>query len=207
MTLLYKSLAAGLSSIDDDTIVTCSTGDTDRAGEIVDQDGIDLSAYRSNPVVLWQHDTRTPIARAIDIGVSGGKLSARVRWPPQGVSAKADEIRGLVKAGIISAVSIGFTPLETIPLDKANPKKGPQKYVRCELGEFSFVSVPANPNALVVQRALAGIERHDSSTEEHKARYRRDLEILKLARAPQHRSDRMREARDIDLAHLARMAP
>lgn len=204
MTLLYKSLSAGLSSIDDDTIVTCSTGEMDRAGEIVEQGGIDLRNFRQNPVVLWQHDTKTPIARAIEIGVSGGKLSARVRWPPQGVSAKADEIRGLVKAGIISAVSIGFNPIETIPIDKANPKKGPQKYVRCELGEFSFVSVPANPNALVVQRALAGIGRQDSGAEQHKARYSRDLEIIKLARPPQHRSDRLREMREIEIESLRR---
>ncbi|WP_371423285.1 HK97 family phage prohead protease [Tardiphaga sp.] len=180
----------------------------DRTGEIVEQGGIDLRNYRQNPVVLWQHDTRTPIARATEIGVSGGKLSARVRWPPPGISAKADEIRGLVKAGIISAVSIGFNPIQTIPLDKSNPKKGPQKYVRCELGEFSFVSVPANPNALVVQRALAGIQdQRGGDTPEAKAKRLRDLDLIKVALAPRHRSDRMRELRELDLAHLARMAP
>ena len=88
--------------------VICSTGDIDRAGDIVVQDGIDLSAYRNNPIVLWGHDTGQPIARASEIGVVDGKLMATVEFPPVGVSAKADEICGLVKSGVVSAVSIGM---------------------------------------------------------------------------------------------------
>lgn len=132
--------------------VICSTGDIDRAGDIVVQDGIDLTAYRNNPIVLWGHDTGQPIARASEIGIVNGKLMATVDFPPAGISAKADEICGLVKSGVVSAVSIGFTPTETEPLDPTNPKKGPQKYIKSELGEFSFVSVPANKGALTVER-------------------------------------------------------
>lgn len=132
--------------------VICSTGDVDRAGDIVVQEGIDLSAYKANPIVLWGHDTGQPIAKAIEIGLVEGKLMATVEFPPAGISAKADEICGLVKSGVISAVSIGFNPTEMEPIDKANPKKGPQKYLKCELGEFSFVSVPANKGALTVER-------------------------------------------------------
>ncbi len=133
--------------------VICSTGSIDRAGDIVVQDGIDLSAYKENPIVLWGHDTNQPIAKAVDIGVVDGNLMATVEFPPIGTSAKSDEICALVKAGVISAVSIGFTPIETEPLDKSNPNKGPQRYVKSELGEFSFVSVPANKDALTVARA------------------------------------------------------
>jgi HK97 family phage prohead protease len=132
--------------------VICSTGDVDRAGDVVVQDGIDLSAYKMNPIVLWGHDTSQPIAKAVEIGIVEGKLMATVEFPPAGISAKADEICGLVKSGVISAVSIGFNPTEMEPIDKSNPKKGPQKYLKCELGEFSFVSVPANKSALTVER-------------------------------------------------------
>lgn len=133
--------------------VICSTGGTDRAGDIVVQEGIDLSAYKMNPIILWGHDTNQPIAKASEIGVVDGKLMATVEFPPVGTSAKADEICALVKAGVVSAVSIGFTPIETEPLDPSNPKKGPQRYVKSELGEFSFVSVPANKDALTVARS------------------------------------------------------
>lgn len=153
--------------------VICSTGEVDRAGDIVVQDGIDLAAYRMNPIVLWGHDTGQPIARASEIGVVEGKLMATVDFPPAGISAKADEICGLVKAGVISAVSIGFNPIETEPLDKANPKKGPQKYLTCELGEFSFVSVPANKSALTVER------QNSASTAVWKVGASRNLPVLK----------------------------
>jgi HK97 family phage prohead protease len=153
MNVQRKSYAASIAPVGErQAIVICSTGEVDRAGEVVVQDGIDLSAYKSNPIVLWQHNVDSPVAKATDIGVVNGKLTATVDFPPPGISAKADEICGLVKSGVISAVSIGFTPTSTEPMDMGNPKKGPQRYLKCELGEFSFVSVPANPNALVVQR-------------------------------------------------------
>ena len=136
--------------------VICSTASVDRAGDIVVQDGIDLTNYKANPVVLWQHDGGTPVAKAVDIGVQNGQLMATCEFPPEGTSAKADEIYGLIKAGVVNAVSIGFNPLDAEPLDKANPKRGPQKYIKTELAEFSFVSVPANAGALIVARSLKG---------------------------------------------------
>lgn len=178
MTLLFKFLPVGVSSpSDDETVVICSTGDKDRAGDIVDQSGIDLTSFQANPVVLWQHDQSMPIARASQISVAGGKLTARVKWPAPGVSAKADEVRGLVKAGVISAVSIGFAPIEKVPLDREHPKYGPQRYVRSELLEFSFVSVPANANALVVQRS-GGARRNGDPAREARLRM---VKVLALA--------------------------
>src|ERR1700712_2550300 len=36
--------------------VIISTEDVDRAGEIVRQDGWELTNYKNNPIVLWGHD-------------------------------------------------------------------------------------------------------------------------------------------------------
>lgn len=158
--------------------VICSTEDADRAGDIVVQEGIDLSAYKMNPIVLWGHDTNQPIAKASDIGIVDGKLMATVDFPPVGTSAKADEICALVKAGVVSAVSIGFTPIEMEPLDPSNPKKGPQRYVKSELGEFSFVSVPANKDALTVARS------NSAPTAVWKVGASRNLPVLSTAALP-----------------------
>ena len=147
--------------------VICSTEQIDRAGESVVQSGIDLSAYRANPVVLWQHDPAEPIARAVAIDLVGGQLHADVEFPPEGISAAADKICGLIKSGVINAVSIGFNPLVTEPMDPANPgtrkDPGPQRYLKSELMEFSFVSVPANPGALIVARRHAEVIMTDSA--------------------------------------------
>ena len=136
--------------------VICSTASVDRAGDIVVQDGIDLTNYKANPVVLWQHDGGTPVAKAVDIGVQNGQLMATCEFPPEGTSAKADEIYGLIKAGVVNGVSIGFNAVEAQPLDPGNPKRGPQKYLKIELAEFSFVGVPANAQALVVAKGAKG---------------------------------------------------
>ncbi len=133
--------------------VICSTPDVDRMGDVVVQDGIDLSAYIENPIVLWQHDPAHPIGRASNIGLRGGVLTADVDFAPAGISATADEVCGLTKAGVINTVSIGFQPIESAPMDPSKPR-GAQRFVKSELMEFSFVSIPANTGAAVIARQV-----------------------------------------------------
>jgi phage head maturation protease len=71
-----------------------------------------------------------------------------INFAPKGVSEIADETCALAKAGVLNAVSIGFRPLKSEPL-----RTGGQKFTKWELLELSIVSVPANPSALIVQRA------------------------------------------------------
>ena len=93
MTIVRRAYGAESFAVGDRQVrVICSTADVDRAGDMVVQAGIELSAYRQNPVVLWNHDPEQPIARAIEIGVVDGRLQALVQFPPEGVSAKADEV-------------------------------------------------------------------------------------------------------------------
>ena len=143
--------------------VQCSSATLDRTGEIVVQSGIKFAA---TVPVLFGHDTQLPVGRATP-RLAGGNLVADVEFAPEGVSVRADEICGLVKAGIIDPVSIGFDPIQAVPMDPARPR-GPQRYLSCELLELSFVTVPANRDAVVVARAL---DRDD-------ARERRDTREL-----------------------------
>ncbi len=79
-----------------------STGDEDRDGDVIAQDGWDLSSYRKSPVVLWAHDTKQPpIAKAAEIGVVGGRLKAVTVFPEKGVYPFADTVYGLVKGGFL----------------------------------------------------------------------------------------------------------
>lgn len=129
-----------------------STPRTDRAGDIVDIVGLDLSAFRLNPVVLFMHDHDDPIARCVEIGLNGAQLEALVEFPPAGTSELADEVYGLIKAGVINATSIGFLPKEFEFIDPKEPWNG-RRFKSGELLEFSFVSVPANADALVIERS------------------------------------------------------
>lgn len=154
MTMLKRLLPVQISTLSDDEVeVVMSTGTRARDGHILVPQGALLDNYRANPVVLFQHDANIPVARASDIRVSGNDITAKITFAPRGVSAKADEVRGLVKSGVISAVSVGFDPIDGEPIDPRKPYGG-KRYTEWELLETSFVSVPADTGAVVTAREL-----------------------------------------------------
>ncbi len=173
-TLRRKAFAADPSVLAEQrqVRVTCSTPEVGRDGIVLDSTGIDLTAYRTNPVVLWQHDGDQPIARAVTIAIVGEELQALVQFPAEGVSPKADEVYGLIRAGVINTVSTGFDPLETAPMDPKAPD-GPLHILRCELLEFSFVSIPAVRGALITERSM----RKTRATPDWRVGATRDLPI------------------------------
>ncbi|MBN9255264.1 MULTISPECIES: hypothetical protein [unclassified Mesorhizobium] len=160
MSILRKAYSAATETLAEQrqVRVICSTAEVDRQGEIIVQAGIDTAAYMASGAgtVLWNHNPDMPIAKCIDIRDVSGNLVALVQFPPAGEDPEADLYYSKIKFGSVSGVSIGFNPVEVEPLDKANPKRGPQKYLRCELMEFSFTPVQANRGAVVVERSTKG---------------------------------------------------
>lgn len=134
--------------------VRCSTAAVDRADEIIDQEGIDLSQFKSNPIILWSHNPEHPVGTAVDIGLDAGDLCATIQFAPEGVSHKSDEVYRLVKAGVVKSVSIGFDDVESTPRPGyAGQKNPPQHFQKIVLYEISLVSIPCNPNAVVTAKA------------------------------------------------------
>lgn len=169
----------------------CSSANVDRSGEIVDQGGIDLAAYRKNPVVLWQHSHSSPIAKAVNVAVRSGYLECEVEFPPAGTSPLADQIYALIRADVVKGVSIGFKSIQSQPLDKGNPTKGPQRYTKSELLEISVVAVPANADACVTWKFAEG-----------NAAARRKAEVSALKAKHTQDDDKARRARQIDVLKL-----
>ena len=100
--------------------------------------------------MLLQHDPLQPVGNAWP-KIANGRLEAKIRFAAEGLSAKADEICALYKAGVMKAVSIGFQPIESEPL-----AGGGRKFTKWELLEISLVSVGANAEALTIERSLRG---------------------------------------------------
>jgi HK97 family phage prohead protease len=147
--------------------VNCSSANIDREGDAIVQTGINTSGFiKAGGTVLWQHDQNHPIARALTIGIDDGRLGSLVQFPEVGISAKADEVYGLIKAGIVSGVSIGFRALEWEPLGNAWSGR---RYTSVELCEFSFVSVPANTDATVIARSFHGRQTNAEYWERNRA--------------------------------------
>jgi HK97 family phage prohead protease len=153
--------------------VVASDATPDRMGDVLDPNGVQLANYRRNPVVLFGHDPLQPIARCT-IGVEGNAVVATITFPEPGVSEKSDEVLRLLKAGILSAVSVGFQPLEWEPIRGAG-----LRFTKWELLELSVVSVPANPSAVVTERSMRKGSRpvQGDDTEAQLARVRRAAEL------------------------------
>lgn len=156
MTMIRTMVRAQVKKLGDDQVeVRMSTATIARDGHILVPQGARLDNYRSNPVFLWNHDVDNfPVGRAESITVQGSQIVALVRFPPVGISARADECRGLVKSGFINGVSVGFDPIEGVPLNPQKPRGG-MRVTDWELFECSFCCVPVDPESVVTARAEA----------------------------------------------------
>jgi HK97 family phage major capsid protein/HK97 family phage prohead protease len=127
----------------------------DRMGEVIMSSGWDLSAFKNNPICLFGHNPNFAIGKWHNLRVEGRSLRGNLELAPKGTSQRIDEIRSLIDAGILKAVSVGFRPLDSEPLDpKDRGMFAPQRYLKHELVECSVVAVPANRNALAVMKSL-----------------------------------------------------
>lgn len=130
-----------------------SDGTVDRMGDTIDPNGWDLVSFMRNPVALWAHDSsQPPIGRASNVTVDGGKLMGDIEFAPAQTYAFADTIYRLARDGYISAVSVGFKPIEFKWANEDEREWGID-FQRQELLEISVVPVPANANALIDARA------------------------------------------------------
>lgn len=131
-----------------------STVAEDRVGDTIDPKGWKLDNYKRNPVVLWGHDQYfPPIGKMSDVRVdAAGALVGTVEFATAEQHPFADTIYRLVKGGFINAGSVGFVPIRWEFKDD-----GGIDFREQELLEYSVVTVPANPQALVTARA-AGVD-------------------------------------------------
>ena len=145
LTVLHKTL------VDEDhqgLEFRMSTRLKDRMGDVIEQNW-DLTHFNGNPICPFNHNLNFVVGRWGSVGVRNDALHGHLHLAPQGSSARIDEIRSLVAANIIRAVSVGFRPISSEPLPD-----GGTRFTRSELVECSLVSTPANPEALAVAKSL-----------------------------------------------------
>ncbi len=123
-----------------------STNARDRMDEVLDPEGVDLTKFKKNPIVLFAHDYGSPpIAKALWIKKDGDGILSKMQFA---TTERAEEIFSLYKDGFMKAFSVGFIPKEYTDGDG---NKSPRRtYNKWELLEYSAVPVPANPEALAL---------------------------------------------------------
>lgn len=139
-----KFLEATLTKSSDGSLIAiASTNSVDRMGEIIDNNGWDLKAYKKNPIILWAHDHSEPaIGVSTKTWVEGTGKKAKLMIKPvlHDVTERAKAVKTLVEMGIIKTLSVGYKNLESP--DGVTLTKN-------ELLENSFCNVPANADAMV----------------------------------------------------------
>ena len=122
----------------------------DRMQDVIMSDGWDIGNFQKNPIALFNHDKNAPIGKWSKVRVVDKQLRGHLELAPAGTSARIDEIRKLIDAGILRAVSVGFRPKGSKP----RPESEGLYFTKAELVDTSLVSVPANPNALAIAKSL-----------------------------------------------------
>lgn len=134
-----------------------STNTIDRHGEVVDNNGWELKAFKKNPVILWGHDHNEPaIGVSKKTWIEGTGKSAKLMIQPilHDVTEKARAVKALVDMGVIKTLSVGFRPLES---------PDGVTFTKNELLEVSMVNVPANGDAMIM--AYKGLKKAEISDE------------------------------------------
>ena len=131
-----------------------STPEVARDGHTLAASGWDTDAYMRNPVVLFAHDnssTDTVIGRMDRIWTDGDRLMGQARFMEASLNPLAETVYQMVRQGFLSAVSVGFIPLDGKPAKGRG--HGAFDFTRQELLEVSVVPVGAHPAALVMGRS------------------------------------------------------
>ena len=122
-----------------------STNDLDADGQRIDVNGIDLTDFKKNPVVLWAHDGfNLPIAKATKIWKEGNKLMAVAKFYLKDEFPR--KVYNYIIDGFLNAVSIGGMVDEW--------GEDGLTIAKLKMKEFSPVAIGSNPKALVASKSF-----------------------------------------------------
>src|SRR5215471_9212697 len=133
-----------IKQVDEDARILTGMATTpaaDRLDDVVESEG----ARFSLPLpLLWQHDSAQPIGHvtAAKTSKAGIEITASIA---KGVTDRIDEAWKLIKAGLVSGLSIGFKPIEQERIKDSNGIR----YTKWDWLELSAVTIPANSQATI----------------------------------------------------------
>ena len=148
-----KLLEVGVEQRDRVIRMLASNDTEDRHGDTIDPSGWQLDDYNANPVILWGHDkSALPIGKAINASITQRGLELSIQFPTADQYQFAATVYELIKGGFLNAGSVGF-----MPMDYTLNDNGGFNFLKQSLLEFSIVTIPSNPDALVLAKS-AGID-------------------------------------------------
>lgn len=117
-------------------------------GFYLDNDGAILDRFRSNPVMLYNHNRENVIGRWVDVRIDGDRMLASPEFDPD--DELAAKVAGKVDKGYLRGASLGIYIRQAEY--RANAKGEAELHVTSwEVIEASIVAVPSNSGALTLQ--------------------------------------------------------
>lgn len=144
----------------------CATNDCDREGEVVLPQGLNVTEYSKNPVLVFAHDySKYTIGKCTSLKIDD-KMTCKF-WMAN--TTAGNEAWELVKSGCLSSVSIGFIRENVLKRGTPAFNEAIKRYgisqmenikqitSKAELVEVSLVPIPANRNAIIQEIAAKGL--------------------------------------------------
>ena len=163
----YTEKGAGYDPVLHQATFIISDMTVDRDKDVLFPDGVDLTDYEKNPVVLYQHDSHgpsLPVGHAVRTWVEDGKVKSTVQFNQDNEDAVA--IEKSVAAGDLRACSVGFIGIQVADNSNRPTRWGGfgKDVLKWTLLEWSIVKVPSNPNAVLDRKAFEAFLEHSMST-------------------------------------------
>ena len=158
-TITRKTLSANFVNTAKGFAAVITAESLDRDGEVLIPSGMNSTEYDRQPTLFWNHDYAKPVGRAVSIKRRDTDILGEFVFAerPDGYSGEffPEVAAALVGQGIVTAVSIGYTP-EAGGVRKASPvdkKRYGEEVVtvfsRWKLLEVSLAPLQSNPDALI----------------------------------------------------------
>lgn len=163
---LLRAYEASIEDVNKDTrsiVSKINTGDIDRYRTVISPEGIDLTAYRKNPCVLWEHGKdpqrgSLPIGRNQWIKSSESKNGMLVAKTLFGKDEYSQALFDMYVDGTLRGWSVNILPdnKRCSPPTKEEMRARPElsecnmMYRSGELAEYSGVAIPGNAETLSI---------------------------------------------------------
>lgn len=113
-------------------------------------DGVDISQFLKNPVMLYDHnDWQLPIGRWLNTIKDSGKILTNADFDYEDKDEQTQRIIGKAERGFLKACTVGLADIEATddPMYMLPGQIGPT-ILRCRLREISITPIGRNHNAL-----------------------------------------------------------
>jgi len=151
----------------------------DFSGDIVIPEGINLSIFKKNPIIFYQHlQSRPPIGKATKLRRDEMGLKVTVKYAVEEY-AEAETIYKLVKGGYIKQHSIGFLPLEALRKGQSGFEEL-NKVLKKKYKEYKGDAERIITKSLLLEVSVVNIaDNQDSTISDVKSLNTEDYDILK----------------------------